>query len=242
MLALRPIIAVIALIFIPLLAILVWVRTELDPTAKYVLIGLLAFAALAMLRRSVFQPLRVLNIWRNFARQNEYEFFGSLSHEPFLKGIAKGRRFVAGVSAHRIETGNKRYRTLVSAPVDMDMPAGLRVYSRTADTWVNEYSDKHTIPTGDETVETELRCEGIDSEAVRTYVTDSKRRSLLLDFARSYPGMLLHGGLSEAIPAEPGGASGVITISVPGRVRDGETLKRFVSDVCDFATQLDAEA
>ena len=87
----------------------------------------------------------------------------------------------------------------------------------------------------------ELRCEGIDSEAVRTYVTDAKRRSLLLDFARSYPGMLLHGGLSEAIPAEPGGASGVITISVPGRVRDSEALNRFVSDVCDFATQLDAK-
>lgn len=238
MLSLRPIIALITILLVPLVSAYLVLRSDGKPE-NIVVVGILVLVGIVLLHGAVFKPLYALRSWRRLARDLGWKFFGDLSHEPFVTGEFEGVTLVAGVSAHQRREGQTdRYRTLVSAPVKLGIPVGLRVYGRDLDVWSNEYSERRRVATGDEDLEGLLRCEGVDAEQVRRFVSEKTHRALLLGFLSRWPGMLIHGGESAEMPAEPGGASGLVTVAIAGRTTDRKILRQCIADVSELARGL----
>lgn len=240
MLALRPWIALFTILLVPCLAGYL-VLTSNGKPENLIIVAILTMVALILLRRAVFDPLRTLRHWKRLAHDMGLHFQGDLSHEPVVTGDFDGIRFVAGISAHQGPRGKKgRYRTLISAPVFLGVPIGLRVYGAELDEWSNDYSDRRRVPTGNEALERQVRCEGAIPEDVREFVDRPGQKELLLEFLERWPGMLIHGGESAELPAEPGGASGVVTVALEGRMSDQDTLQRCIGEVCHLAQALNA--
>ncbi|MEZ4459796.1 MAG: hypothetical protein R3E66_08705 [bacterium] len=148
-----------------------------------VIVAILIILAFILLRRAVFEPIRTLRRWRAISTHLNGRFFGDLSHEPMVTGTFDGVDFVAGISAHQLIPGRReRYRTLVSSPVFEGVPLGLRVYGAALDEWANDYSERRRVPTGDEVLEGNMRCEGADPEEVRAFVCAPELRDRLLRF------------------------------------------------------------
>lgn len=240
MLALRPIVVFITILLVPITSAYLVLHSDGKPE-NIVLVGILVIVGLALMRQAVFEPLYALRSWKRLARDLGWKFFGDLSHEPLVTGEFEGVQVVAGISAHQRREGQtERYRTLVSAPVPVGIPAGLRVYGRDQDAWATELSQRRRVATGDADLEDRLRCEGVDAEQVRRFVSDDAHRDLLLGFLGRWPGMLVHGGESTEMPAETGGASGLVTVAIVGRSTDHELLRRCIADVSELSRQLTA--
>lgn len=242
MLALRPWIALFTILLVPVLAGYL-VLTSNGKPENIVIVTILGLVALILLRRAVFEPLLTVRHWRRLSQDMGLSFQGDLSHEPVVTGDFDGIRFVAGISAHQGQRGKKgRYRTLVSAPVFVGVPVGLRVYGAKLDEWSNDYSERRRVPTGNQQLEEHVRCEGAVPEEVREFVDRPGQKQRVLDFLERWPGMLIHGGESSQLPAEPGGASGVVTVAIEGRNNDRETVERCISEVCRMAQELNSPA
>lgn len=241
MIALRPIIAVLAIVVGPAVAAYILFAGEGPPgPAELAVAGLFILVSAALTRGAVIQPLRALSFWRRFARERGHEFFGTLSREPRVKGTYQGRRFVAGLSTILGASDvQNRYRTVISVPVEKGIPAGFRAYGRGELTWVHEQSGKREVSTGDEDVEGSLICEGRDAESVRAFILNPQNREAILEFVERYPALLIHGAESDELPAEPGGASGVVTVALHGRVSAAGELDAHIGDVARLAALLD---
>jgi len=241
MIALRPIIAILAILVGPAVALYVlFAGVEPPGPAELLVAGLFIVISVALARRAVIDPLRALAFWRRFARERGHEFLGSLSREPVVRGKHEGRRFVAGLSTFLAHGDlDERYRTIISVPIEVGVPAGFRVYGRDDATWVHEESGKREISTGDREVEGALVCEGHDAPAVREFVLEPAHREALLALHEIYPELLVHGADADELPAEPGGASGVVTVALYGRIADAVELERHIARIAECAGVLD---
>lgn len=240
MIALRPIIALLAVFVGPAVALyILFGRGEPTPI-DIAVAGLFILVSAALARRAVIDPLRALSFWRDFARENGYEFFGNISREPVVKGVFGDRRFVAGLSTMLAPSdANERYRTVVSCPVERGVPAGFRVYGRRDPTWVHDESGKREVSTGDSALQEAVVCEGQDAQIARKFILEPDHREAILALIEVYPALLIHGAESAELPAEPGGASGVVTIALEGRVQNRDELREHIERVASLAEILD---
>lgn len=239
MLALRPIVAFLSFVVVPLVAFyLAW--SKRDPISMGVAFAMVILAA-TLARPIVIEPLIALSWWRRFARDNDYEFYGTLSREPIVRGEAHGTRFVAGLSVMLAPRGSReRYRTVVSVPVETGVPRGFRLHRRDASVWLNERSGKNEVGLGVRLLDA-LLCEGHSAEAARKFTKGTQRIEALQAFFERYPSGIVHGPDLPGVPAEPGGASGVITVALGGRVHDRDAISECIRDAGRLANVLESD-
>jgi hypothetical protein len=233
MLALRPIILAFLLLGLPTFVMVLY---PIDSPPKFAAVLAMFVIALGLGKGAIVEPLRALLFFRRFASQRGHTFSGDLSHEPVISGEHRGQRFTAGISAH-IASPTDRYRTLISSPVQDGIPSGLRIYAQNSPVWTHSHSKRRDVVTGIAEVHEHLTCEGANDDDVRAFLNDLERRETILEFFRKYPETLIHGG-EDQLPAEPGGASGVVSVAFWGRVQDAEKLQKTIEDVSAFASQL----
>ena len=237
MLALRPLILGLVLMSVPLC---VWALYPFDSPVKLVALFAVFFISATLTRKAIFEPLRALRFFQNFAQKHNFACHGSLSHDPLVNGAFEGRKFVAGISAHIARDSDERYRTIISSPVQQGVPSGLRIYSPETQTWSHPQSGRHVISTGYADLHEHLVCEGYEGHVVQSFVKRAQTRDTILSFFERYPDTLIHGGELQ-LPADPDGASGVVSVAFRGRVLDESQLLGAIHDVCAFAKSLEPE-
>lgn len=236
MLTFRPIILVFLLLGLPLAIGLLY---PFDSNLKLIAVFSSVLVAVTLARGALYAPLRSLHFFKRFAKTQGYQFAGTLSHEPVIQGEIGGQRFIAGVSAHIASNQGSRYRTVISSPIDLGVPHGLRIYAIDSMTWTHGQSGKNKVSTGLAEVHDTLICEGFVAEEVNAFIHFSERKERILEFFKRHPDTLIHGG-SDELPAEPGGASGVVSVAVVDRIRDDELLRQIIEDTCELARELSA--
>lgn len=237
MLALRPIILAFLILGLPAFVMVLY---PIDSPAKFAAVLAMVVVGLGLGKGAILEPVRTLFFFRRFAAKHGHAFMGDLSHEPVISGEHDGHRFIAGISAH-IASPTDRYRTLVSAPVQTGIPCGLRIYTQESPVWTHSHSKRRDVVTGIAEVHENLTCEGANDDDVREFLNDTERLRSILEFFGKYPQALIHGG-EDQLPAEPGGASGVVSIAFAGRILDATILQKTIEDVSAFAARLQGPA
>ncbi len=210
-----------------------------DPRAGNVAFVTAGLFALALIRSSLIKPFLVTRRWLRYAADHGHKAVIGKHGEPRMIGDLDGVRFIVAQSTSLLGGSGGYYaRTVVTAPIEGDVPDGLRVYRRDALEWMHQLSGLREVEVGDPDVDARFMVEGSDAVATRAWVLE--RLAIVDEFAEKYPRFIAYGSEIDGLPVAAGGANGAVTLIVVGRLSTAAALDDLITDACRFANVMTA--
>ncbi len=174
--------------------------------------------------------------WNAFAEEHGYEYVIMFDHEPQIRGERNGVKFRISVASPRITREGHYTRTYGTVAIPGQVPDGLRVYRRSSQMWVTDYSGLRAVETGIDALDTLFFVEGADADDVLDFVSD--RHEALVGLGTAWPEAMVYGRDDDGPPiVVDEEATGAITIVESGR-RSARKLDRMIDALCSTASAL----